>query len=223
MSASAGVWRQSLAKAARLRAFETATTPFEPATARAEIDSPLAQLVRQLFFAAATARPTGVFFAAAGAETDICRFNERVGRTLACMSGAPVALVGRSAVTPPIMRESRTHSSTEFWRSAANQVTDKLWSVSTEAFQAEIESDRGDGGCELPFDYVLCGAQVNDSAAPLFSRVCDGAVLVLSANQTRREAALRAKEILSSWNVKLLGAVLDDRKFPVPESIYRRL
>ncbi len=222
MSATAGVWRQSLAKAVRLQAFETTTT-FEPAVAHAEVDSSLAQLVRQLFFAASSARPTGIFFAAAGAETDITRFNERIGRTLATISGAPVALVGRSAGPPAMMIEDRPRCSTEFWRSASNQVTDKLWSVSTEAFQTQIEGGRGDGSCELPFDYVLCGAQVNDSAAPLFSRVCDSAVLVLSANQTRREAALRAKEILTSWNVKLLGAVLDDRTFPIPESIYRRL
>jgi hypothetical protein len=225
MSANAGVWLQSLAKAVHPRVSKAVATLIEPLAAQHESDSPIAQLVRQLFFSASTPRHTGIFFVAAGTETDISRFNERVGLTLATLSGAPVAVVGRSAGGPAATIESRPRArhSTEFWRSATNRVADKLWSVSTEAFQEEIESHRGDETCELPFDYVLCGAQLNDSAAPLFSKVCDGAVLVLNANQTRRETALRAKEVLSSWNVKLLGAVLDNRTFPVPESIYRRL
>jgi Mrp family chromosome partitioning ATPase len=70
---------------------------------------------------------------------------------------------------------------------------------------------------------VIFGASIHDGAAPLFCKASDGAVLVITANQTRREAAVRAKEILLSWNAQLLGAVLDNRAFPVPESIYRRL
>jgi Mrp family chromosome partitioning ATPase len=48
-------------------------------------------------------------------------------------------------------------------------------------------------------------------------------VLVLTANHTRRESALRAKEQLLQCNAELLGAVLDGRTFPIPKAVYQRL
>ena len=51
----------------------------------------------------------------------------------------------------------------------------------------------------------------------------DGMVLVVRANRTRREAARRAKEDLEAVNVRILGAVLNARTFPIPSFIYRRL
>jgi Mrp family chromosome partitioning ATPase len=57
----------------------------------------------------------------------------------------------------------------------------------------------------------------------LLSRWTDGVVLVVEANATRRDAARRVKEILDAAGVSLLGVVLNNRTFPVPEAIYRRL
>ena len=53
--------------------------------------------------------------------------------------------------------------------------------------------------------------------------MADGVVLVIEANSTRREAARMAKETFESANVKLLGAILNNRTFPIPESLYRKL
>jgi hypothetical protein len=57
----------------------------------------------------------------------------------------------------------------------------------------------------------------------LLSRWADGVVLVVEADSTRREAARRVKENLAVANVRLLGVVLSNRTFPVPEALYRRL
>jgi Mrp family chromosome partitioning ATPase len=75
------------------------------------------------------------------------------------------------------------------------------------------------------FDYVLIDAPPVNVYADVFSigQVADGLILVLKSNSTRREAALRAKTALTAANIKLLGAVLTDRTFPIPDSIYRRL
>jgi Mrp family chromosome partitioning ATPase len=54
-------------------------------------------------------------------------------------------------------------------------------------------------------------------------RWTDGVVLVLEAHSTRREAARRAKENLEMADVRMLGVVLNNRTFPIPESLYRRL
>jgi Mrp family chromosome partitioning ATPase len=47
--------------------------------------------------------------------------------------------------------------------------------------------------------------------------------LVVQANSTHREAARKAKESLASANVRLLGAVLNKRTFPIPEFLYRKI
>jgi hypothetical protein len=224
MSAGLGVGRQMLPRAAGPPAStQPAVVPTEEPVARELLDTPLASLVRQLFYSSVVPERTRIFFAAAGNETDVSGLCERTGRTLAEISEGTVALVSGDSTfadRAPIKKRSRGTRSVEFWHSAAIQLTDKLWRVPTGLFQAEFENGGGAGRSELPFDFVILGSTVSASAAPLFCGACDAAVLVLTANQTRKEAALRAKEVLRNWNVELLGAVLDNRTFPIPESIY---
>ncbi len=52
---------------------------------------------------------------------------------------------------------------------------------------------------------------------------CDGLVLVLAAERTRRVVAARIKDQLGKAGVPLLGSVLAGRRFPVPQGLYRRL
>ena len=60
-------------------------------------------------------------------------------------------------------------------------------------------------------------------AAVLLGQLTEGLVLVLEANLTRRVAAVRTSRRLRAAGVALLGTVLDQRSFPIPESIYRRV
>jgi Mrp family chromosome partitioning ATPase len=75
------------------------------------------------------------------------------------------------------------------------------------------------------FDYILVSASPvsRETEATMIGQLVDGVVLVVEANHTRRETARRAKEQLESGQVRLLGAVLDQRTFPIPEKLYRRL
>ena len=57
----------------------------------------------------------------------------------------------------------------------------------------------------------------------ILGQIADGVVLVLEANSTRRESALKAIEALRGAQADVLGAVLNKRTFPIPESVYRRL
>jgi Mrp family chromosome partitioning ATPase len=75
------------------------------------------------------------------------------------------------------------------------------------------------------YDHVLvnappAGAYVD---AMHLGKLVDGMVVVLQANATRRETARKLKLDMQSSNVRLLGAVLNDRTFPIPDSIYSRL
>lgn len=75
------------------------------------------------------------------------------------------------------------------------------------------------------FDYVILDAP----PMPRFSEsrvVCpkvDGVIIVLGSGKTRREVAVRAKKALEEAGGKVLGVVLNRRKFYIPNWIYKRL
>ena len=75
------------------------------------------------------------------------------------------------------------------------------------------------------FNYILVSAPALtcETEGILTGHLADGVVLIVEANQTRRDAVRRAKERLENAQVQLLGAVLDQRTFPIPEGLYRRL
>jgi capsular exopolysaccharide synthesis family protein len=75
------------------------------------------------------------------------------------------------------------------------------------------------------FDYVLIDSAPLStySDAVVAGQLADGLVLVLEANSTRRESAAKVAESLGAAQVKILGAVLNKRTFPIPEALYRLL
>jgi Mrp family chromosome partitioning ATPase len=56
----------------------------------------------------------------------------------------------------------------------------------------------------------------------MLGQLADGVILVLEAHTTRKAAARKIKESLGAQS-RILGIVLTERRFPVPERIYRRL
>jgi Mrp family chromosome partitioning ATPase len=70
-------------------------------------------------------------------------------------------------------------------------------------------------------DFVLLDAPplMHYPDAFTLARLSDGIVLVLEAESTRREPALRVVEKLRSSNIPILGAVLNKRIFPIPEGL----
>ena len=75
------------------------------------------------------------------------------------------------------------------------------------------------------FDFVLIDAPAMSlgSDAIGLGSLSDGVVLVLKANASRKQTARQAVQSLQEGNAKVLGAVLNQRQFPIPESIYKRL
>jgi Mrp family chromosome partitioning ATPase len=75
------------------------------------------------------------------------------------------------------------------------------------------------------FSYVLVySPQVNQHVGGLLlGQIADGVILILESMVTRRETARTAKENLAAANVKILGAVLNNHTFSIPETLYRRL
>src|SRR5438874_1019073 len=85
--------------------------------------------------------------------------------------------------------------------------------------RARVEELRG------VYRYVILhsGPLWLNANAMLLTKWTDGVVLVLEANSTRRDTARRIKEGLAVANAKMLGVVLNNRTYPIPESLYSRL
>ncbi len=109
---------------------------------------------------------------------------------------------------------------------------DRLWLLSCGALAADSPSLLNSNRLKTrfaelraEFDYVIVDAppMTPYSDAIALGEMSDGVVLILEAESTRREAAIAAVETLASAHVKILGAVLNKRRFPIPEAIYRML
>lgn len=75
------------------------------------------------------------------------------------------------------------------------------------------------------FRYVVIhsGSLWRDADAMLIGKWTDGVVLILEAHSTRRDTVRRIKESLAVANARVLGVVLNNRTYPIPETLYSRL
>lgn len=76
---------------------------------------------------------------------------------------------------------------------------------------------------QFDFTIIQAGCAGTSSATCLLAHLADGIVLGVTANHTRKAVAQRVQERLAVADVRLLGVVLCERTFPIPESLYRRL
>jgi hypothetical protein len=120
-----------------------------------------------------------------------------------------------------------TYQNTQnIWR----QITDNLWFASLDSFGTNgvsaIDQLRvlvKDLRSESKYVIISAPPVGLYSDAALLGQVADGVVLVLEANSTRRAAARQAKQALETRNVRVLGTVLNNRTFPIPDKVYRLL
>jgi Mrp family chromosome partitioning ATPase len=75
------------------------------------------------------------------------------------------------------------------------------------------------------FDFVLVDTPAIKSSidASLIGQLTDGAVLVVAAEETRKNSAEDAKRVLETANIPIFGAVLNKRTYPIPDALYRRI
>jgi Mrp family chromosome partitioning ATPase len=75
------------------------------------------------------------------------------------------------------------------------------------------------------FGYIILDAPPVHICADslLLSSLVDGVILVINSGRTRRPVALRAKQQLEEAGARLLGIVLNRRRFYIPGFIYRWL
>ena len=230
MSISAQIWRQTGSGGN-----VSSRRPPMPDDATARLgnlsEAPAFSLMHQLFFPSGTLRRTTILFAAGDARSKASALCEQIAISLSKVSGEMVGIVEPcpTANRNFWMKKGIPSSFARgLWQVYSSRLSESVWRIPPALLGNECSVNREstyDGLKELrsTFKYFLFSAAINESEMPILCNLCEAAVLVLTANVTRRETALRAKEQLLRQGVTLLGTVLDQRTLPIPESIYRRL
>jgi hypothetical protein len=228
MSVGAQVWKHIIPGANPVHHRKPPTAVPAPRVANAQ-NEPTFALMHQLFFPSTTLRRTSVLLAAADMPSKASSLGEKIAVGLAQVSGGMVGIIESAS---PLERNPWEGKGLPIgrglWQMYSARVAERVWKIPSTLIGQEPNEKRGstcDRLTELrcAFDYFLLSAAINDSEMPSLCNLCEAAVLVLTANVTRREAAVKAKEQLLRQGVTLLGTVLDQRTMPIPESIYRRL
>ena len=187
-------------------------------------------LVQHVFLSNGERRVRQVIFSALEPETDVRAICQRVGDVLALETEANIAVVlqGTEASRGECVDRATADGSAGL-RQDACRMRSNLWQVQA----AGTDRDRGTsallhshlGGIRREFEYsIVEGPSAGESnEATVMAQFADGIILVLSAHRTRRAMARKIKQTLEAAQVRVLGTVLSDRVFPIPERLYRRL
>ena len=200
-------------------------------------------LVQTLFLTAdvdGATRPRRIIFCGVDADEGSRLLCARVGRVVAEQMSSPVCVVDanfRTAsanplfdIAPPDPLAASSLSDRDAERRWATPITENLSLASHDSLSSGGKAtldDIRDWIHDLAgqFTHLVISAPpigfYNDAA--MLGQMADGVVLVLEANATRRVTAQKSKKVLEEANVHVLGTVLNNRTFPIPEKLYRRL
>jgi Mrp family chromosome partitioning ATPase len=196
----------------------------------------MVRLVQLVFLSGNGSAPRKVLFCGVDegcASSSVCA---RTGRLLAERSARSVCLVDANLHSPRLsdifgvdttaqcdsvpLPERCAKVGAHLWLAGAN-----VLAGGKRAFAGVNELKEAVTRLREEFEYVLidvAGASPRGDAA-LLGQVTDATILVIEAHETRRVAARKAKETLDAANVRVLGTVLHNRTFPIPEQLYRKL
>jgi len=196
------------------------------------------RLVQRIFLSANGSAPRQVVLCGVDDDNGSSSVCAKAGRTLAANSSRPVCVVDANVRSPRLssmfgvegknpfsgpsapLREQCVKIGGNLWLAGPNILADNsrvlLPPTQLRERLAELRDE---------FEYMLIDAPGTSVCgdAQLLGLVADAAILIIEANSTRRLTARKAKESLEAVGVRLLGTVLQNRTFPIPEKLYRKL
>jgi len=200
----------------------------------------VAKLVRQLFLLPGAVR--AVAFAAVEPGNGCSWMAVQCARILASQVGGAVCIIDANLHSPSLHRsfgignyrgfsDVMSHPGrlrdcvfpvsgvSNLWLMTAGSSCDGRDAFGGERLQSVIEELRSH------FDYLIIdSAALNPYGdALMLGQAADGIALVVAEQNTRKESARHAVEELKKANVRILGAVLNKRTFPIPQKLYEKL
>jgi Mrp family chromosome partitioning ATPase len=191
-------------------------------------DDQVHALIQQLFFRHESSPVRHVGFVTVEASTETATLCLEIATALAEEGRYDVGLIDAQLDSALLQSKLRIPSPNN--AEAAWPIAPRLWMVPRQSWLKDACGQRitDQALCRLrefttEFDFsILWCAPVSWLTASI-GQACDGLVLVLTANKTRRLVAAQIKDQLSKAQVPLLGTVLVERRFPVPQGLYRSL
>ena len=187
-------------------------------------------LVQQLFFRHESGPVRHVGFAPVEASTATATLCLEVARTLAQEDKYDVGLIDANAHPDSVLLQAQLQIASPRGGEAHWPIAKRLWMIPRQSWLPDACGQRisdqnlsrlRELTSEFDFSILWC-APVSWLTASI-GQTCDGLVLVLTANKTRRLVAAQIKDQLNKAKVPLLGTVLAERRFPVPQGLYRSL
>jgi Mrp family chromosome partitioning ATPase len=191
-------------------------------------DDQIHALVQQLFFRHESKPVRHVGFVTVEASTETATLCLEVARVLAEEGRYDVGLIDAHPDSIPLQTQLQISSASR--AEATWLIAPRLWMVPRQSWLPDACGPRitdqnlsrlRELTTEFDFSILWC-APVSWLTTSI-GQTCDGLVLVLAANKTRRLVAAQIKDQLSRAQVPLLGTVLAERRFPVPQGLYRSL
>jgi protein-tyrosine kinase len=201
-----------------------------------EIAPEIFELVQRLFLLPSDHTPRCVVFFALGQAPEASSVCARAAEALSAHSAGTVCVVDANFSAPTMhnlysienkVGFSESLIQAEPLESYAHQVPDSNLTVipagsNLLTWKSEMARSRM-ADLRSRFDFVLIEAPAIStfSSAVMLGQLADGAVVVVEADVTRREVARNLVDELIVANIRVLGAVLSNRRFPIPERLYQ--
>lgn len=214
---------------------QSRTVPQAPVTPSAAVSrltdlqrDQIQSLVQQLFFQHESAPVRHIGVTAAEDSAEIAHLCFDVAQVLAEEGTHDIGLIDASPASLPL--ETQLGIAPATTTDPAWPVAPHLWFVPRQNWMPDRTSRQitehntsrlRELAAEFDFS-ILCCPSVSWVTARI-GRVCDGLVLVLTANKTRRLVACQMRDQLRMAQIPLLGTVLTERRFPIPRGLYRSL
>jgi hypothetical protein len=227
----AGIHHREAAYEQEIRDVKAPASPVSWSSARFA-DEQIRGLVRQVFSAALHPPVQQLILTATEQETDVRILCHWMGEVLTQEKSCEVAVSDESERGPlqdnadryePRLDQRRVVAPI---RQFASRINKNVWSISHGS--SNHGAAHGASLCAYlsdlrrEFEYSIVAAPCATSSQALeMARFADGIILVVSAKRTRRTTALKIRNAMAQ--VRLLGTILSDREFPMPQSIYQRL
>src|ERR1700730_2601641 len=199
------------------------------------------KLVQRIFPVNAQGSPQLVLFSSLESEADACSISARSCEILAARADGPVCVVDANFRSPSLhhyfgVENPRGFAAAICESGPAQDFTlhiakSNLWVMpsGSAAFQLSLpQASEGVSSRMMElrtlFKYVVINSPLYlDRVPALPSFAADGIVLVVEANSTRRETVREVMEELQIVGTRVLGVVLNNRTFPIPDAIYHKL
>jgi Mrp family chromosome partitioning ATPase len=188
----------------------------------------LRTLVQQLFFRPEFPPIRHVALAAPDRQTDLAQLGLNIAKVLAEDESQTVGVI--DADTTSVATSMGLRNVPGSCDAHGTEIAARLWAVPLEGWRHELDASVASDQnlyrlrqVASEFDFSLLTCPPVSWLTARIAQACDGVVLVVTANKTRRLVAAQMRDHLRSAGIPVLGSVLAGRRFPVPQGLYRKL